>query len=59
MHLGENNKRFSYSMDGVRLEEVEVEQDVGVLVADNLRPSQQCGAAAARLMGPWARSAGL
>ena len=51
MHLGVNNQRFSYSMDGVRLEEVEVEKDVGVLVADNLRPSQQCSAAAAKANG--------
>ena len=51
MHLGGNNKRFSYSMDGVRLEEVEVEKDVGVLVADNLRPSKQCSAAAAKANG--------
>ena len=35
-------------MDGVQLEEVEVEKDVGLLVADNLRPSQQCSAAAGK-----------
>ena len=38
-------------MDGVRLEEVEVEKDVGVLMADNLRPSQKCSAAAAKANG--------
>ena len=33
------------------MEEVEVEKDVGVLVADNLKPSQQCSAAAMRASG--------
>ena len=51
MHFGGSNQRFSYTMDGVKLEEVRVEKDVGVLVADNLRPSEQCSAAAAKANG--------
>ena len=41
MHFAARNNKFNYTMDGVRLDEVQVEKDVGVLVADNLRPSQQ------------------
>ena len=51
MHFGARNNKFNYTMDGVRLEEVEVEKDVGVLVASNLRPSQQCSAAAGKANG--------
>ena len=51
MHFGPNNKKFNYTMEGRGLEEVEVEKDVGVLVADNLKPSQQCSAAAGRANG--------
>ena len=51
MHFGHNNNKFNYTMEGVRLEEVVVEKDVGVLVADNLRPSQQCSAAAGKANG--------
>jgi ribonuclease P/MRP protein subunit RPP40 len=51
MHFGARNKKFHYTMDGVRLEEVEVEKDVGVLVADNLRTSQQCSSAAGKANG--------
>ena len=51
MHFGANNQRFTYTMDGAVLEEVAVEKDVGILVADSLRPSEQCSAAAARANG--------
>ena len=51
MHFGVKNKRFGYSLDGVRLEEVELEKDVGVLVASSLKPSQQCSAAAGKANG--------
>ena len=51
MHFGARNSKFKYSMDGVRLEEVQVEKDVGVLVSDNLRPSLQCSAAAGKANG--------
>ena len=51
MHFGHNINNFNYTMEGVRLEEVVVEKDVGVLVAENLRPSQQCSAAAGKANG--------
>ena len=41
MHFGARKNKFYYTMDGVTLDEVQVEKGVGVLVADNLRPSQQ------------------
>ena len=46
MHVGRRNRRATYSMDGRDLEETEVEKDLGVLVADTLKPSLQCAKAA-------------
>ena len=46
MHLGHNNKRFTYEMNGERLEVTEEERDIGVNMCSNLKPSQQCKKAA-------------
>ena len=51
MHLGAKNRQFSYTMNGVKMEEVEVEKDVGVMVASSLKPSQQCTAASGKANG--------
>ena len=51
MHMGGRSKKFSYTMDGEKLVEVDVEKDVGVLVASSLKPSQQCSAAAGKANG--------
>jgi ribonuclease P/MRP protein subunit RPP40 len=48
MHFGTKNCHSKYTMNGQEMEEVEVEKDVGVLVTTNLKPSQQCSAAAGR-----------
>ena len=42
MHFGSNNVRVGYAMDGVRLERVEEEKDLGVLVQEDLKVSNQC-----------------
>jgi hypothetical protein len=47
MHLGKRNPKFDYEMDGVRLEEVEEERDIGVMVSNTLKLSKQCAKAAA------------
>jgi hypothetical protein len=39
MHLGGNNKKYDYIMDNIRLEEVDVEKDLGVWIDDQLKLS--------------------
>jgi hypothetical protein len=46
MHVGRNNPRYEYFIDGVRLKVVEEENDVGVIVQSNLKPAKQCQKAA-------------
>ena len=48
MHFGRRNLQFKYHMNGVELAEVEVERDIGVCVASNLKPSQHCREATGR-----------
>jgi hypothetical protein len=42
MHLGFGNGRARYMMDGVQLQEVHEEMDLGVLMEDNLKCALQC-----------------
>lgn len=42
MHLGRDNRNFSYEMEGCWLEAVEEEKDLGVVVDRALRFSKQC-----------------
>ena len=51
MHFGGTNQRFSYTMHGEQLEEVEKEKDVGVLVSSDLKPSLQCSSASGKANG--------
>jgi hypothetical protein len=46
MHLGNRNPNFVYHMNGQELEVSAEERDLGVIVADNLKPSAQCSRAA-------------
>ena len=46
MHLGTNNPRFTYSMDGVALKAVLNEKDLGVIMEQSAKPSLQCAKAA-------------
>ena len=48
LHLGAKNAKFEYTMAGTKLEAVEYEKDVGVMVHQSLKPSMQCARAAAR-----------
>jgi ribonuclease P/MRP protein subunit RPP40 len=59
LHVGRNNPRFKYTMDGKELVEVEQEKDVGVIIASNLKPSAQCAKAAKKanqVLGQLARA---
>jgi hypothetical protein len=42
LHLGAKNAKFEYTMAGTKLEAVEYEKDVGVLVHQSMKPSMQC-----------------
>jgi ribonuclease P/MRP protein subunit RPP40 len=42
MHIGFGNGKAGYKMDGVQLQEVHEEMDLGVLVQDHLKCAQQC-----------------
>ena len=46
MHIGRNNTAQKYTMFGEELTETEEEKDVGVKVNRNLKPANQCRAAA-------------
>ena len=42
LHIGSNNNMQQYSMNGQQLSAVKKEKDLGVLVTDDLKPSQHC-----------------
>ena len=48
LHLGRNNEKHVYNMNGIDLQAVETERDIGVLMSSNLKPSLQCTQAANR-----------
>jgi len=48
MHLGKHNQKYKYSMNGVDIKSVEEETDVGIKLANNLKPGLQCEAAAGK-----------
>jgi hypothetical protein len=42
MHVGRNNPKYKYSINGQELSVVEEEKDIGVIVQNNLKPTKQC-----------------
>jgi hypothetical protein len=46
MHVGRTNPGYKYFMNGVDLQTVEEETDVGVIVHKSLKPTRQCEKAA-------------
>src|SRR6267154_3549822 len=42
MHFGANNSKETYSINNTVLKEVEDEKDLGVIVQNNLKVSEQC-----------------
>ena len=51
LHMGHNNPRRTYSMNGTSLPTSATEKDVGVIVSDNLKPSKHCAEAARKARG--------
>jgi len=46
LHVGKNNPRHNFFMNGAQLSESEEEKDLGVLVNKSLKPTSQCSEAA-------------
>ena len=42
MHIGINNKLYSYNMNNASLKTVDVERDLGVIINKNEKYSEQC-----------------
>ncbi len=42
MHIGINNDNVKYLMNGVELSVTNTETDVGVMISDDLKPSNKC-----------------
>ena len=51
MHIGRNNSKFDYKMDGVTLSKTNFEKDIGVMVTDNLKPHKHCEEAVRKANG--------
>ena len=48
LHVGKENRRYEYQLGGSTLETSKWEKDVGVIINEDLKPSLQCGRAAAK-----------
>ena len=48
MHIGKNNRKYSYNIGATKMEETEEEKDLGVLISNNLKVSKQCEHASKR-----------
>ena len=42
LHIGNSNKKFNYDMNGRWLESGDKEKDLGEIISDNLKVSEQC-----------------
>ena len=54
MHIGTSQKKYPYYMSNQQLEDVTQEKDLGILISNNLKVSQQCQSArskATRILG--------
>ena len=51
MHIGRRNPQFEYSLNGIKLEPIEEEKDIGVLIHSSLKPTKQCREAAKKANG--------
>ena len=49
MHLGRGNGQQRYVLDGQEIQRVSEQKDLGVLIADNLKPSAHCVQSVSRL----------
>ena len=46
MHIGAKNPGYKYKMEGLKLQVVNEEKDIGILVHKSLKPTRQCKKAA-------------
>ncbi len=46
LHVGRGNPGHDYEMDGEKLQEVETEKDIGIMIHKDLKPARQCQKAA-------------
>ena len=51
LHMGKNNKKLTYEMDGKKLKQVKEEKDLGVLVDDELKFHKQTSSAIKKANG--------
>ena len=51
VHVGRNNPRHSYNMNGEKLDSDDAETDVGITITHNLKPSVQCQKASLTALG--------
>ena len=42
LHIGSRNEKATYKMNDTQLQVVDKEKDLGVIISNNLKPSQQC-----------------
>ncbi|NEQ69831.1 MAG: hypothetical protein F6K21_30935 [Symploca sp. SIO2D2] len=42
LHIGKNNEKHSYEMDGTIIPNVDKEKDLGVIISNDLKSSKQC-----------------
>jgi len=47
-HFGYNNRKADYFMDGVNLEHVTEEKDLGVIISEDLKWEKQCSSAVSK-----------
>ena len=46
LHFGFNNQKFQYTMNGAVLQSESQQKDLGIIITDSCKPSDQCAAAA-------------
>ena len=51
VHFGRNNKKYDYTMNGIKLDKSEAEPDLGVKIHSSLKPSKHCQEVAKKASG--------
>jgi len=51
MHLGSSNIQFNYAINGQALQQVDVQSDLGVMIRNDLKASDQCVKYMPKLVG--------
>ena len=46
LHFGFNNQKYQYTMNGAVLQSESQQKDLGIIITDSCKPSEQCAAAA-------------